>query len=183
MTAVECVQLVAFVRARSPQTYLAEGTPDAWFLDLQAFDLAAAQEAVVTLSRRPGNAQISLGDLLAEIRKVRNLRLERHGDPLISVDPDDVEAYKRELARARKAICDGDPWPAKQPAELTDRERPLAALMAGTPIKSAPRRSWQERRALVPGPAKPPFTDEELRAAQAELDQAAALSRVSQETE
>ena len=62
---------------------------------------------------------------------------------------------------------------AENPGELTDRERPLAALMAGTPIKSAPRRSWQERRAIAPGPSKPPFTDDELRAAQAELDKAA----------
>ena len=61
---------------------------------------------------------------------------------------------------------------AENPGELADRERPLTALLAGTPIKSAPRKSGTERRAIT-ATSKPPFTDDELRAARAELDKAA----------
>lgn len=179
MTGVECVQLVTFVRARSPQTYLAEGTPDAWFIDLQPFDLTAAQEAVVTLTRRPGNAAISLGDLLAEIRKVRALRLERHGDPVITADPDDTEAFQRELARARKAICDGEPWPAKSNGELT--ARPVEALTTGRSVpfddqarvelRQQVRQQAHARRVAVEEQAKAKAEhDAALAAARAELD-------------
>lgn len=146
MTGTECVQLVAFIRARSPQTFLAEGTPDAWFIDLQAFDLRAAQEAVVRLTRRPGGNAISLGDLLAEIRKVRNELIEKAGDPVIDVDPDDTDGYKSALTDARRRIADGEQLPTVAPGALT--ARPVAALTVGksVPVDDPVR---TERRALL----------------------------------
>lgn len=61
---------------------------------------------------------------------------------------------------------------AENAGQLTGRDRPLRALMAGNAIQSTPRPSWNDRRALPPRPAKPPLTDEELAAARAALDAA-----------
>lgn len=148
MTGTECVQLVAFIRARSPQTFLAEGTPDAWFIDLQAFDLRAAQEAVVRLTRRPGGNAISLGDLLAEIRKVRNELIEKAGDPVIDVDPDDTAAWIAALRAARKRIADGEQLPCEARAieGRSPVEQHIGSLLPAVPVDDPVR---TERRALL----------------------------------
>ena len=158
MNPLECVQLCKFIAARCPAMRMQDETPEAWYVDLVEFDLADAMQAAQTTTL--AKAFIGVGDLVTECQNIQRRRIGR-----------------QKLAEREAKIA------AENPPALETRERPLAALLAGTPIKSAPRRSWQERRALVPGPSKPPFTDEELRAAQAELDQAAALSRVSRETE
>jgi hypothetical protein len=96
--------------------------------------------------------------------------------------PADVRAFAVNAARhreghrritEREAAIDAEN-PRHQ--ELTARERPLLALMAGTSVKSAPRPSWRDRHRRVPVPLtpKPPFTAEELAAAKALLDEAAA---------
>lgn len=98
--------------------------------------------------------------------------------------PADVNLGARKIAgqrigRQRLAALEAEIAAENPPAELTERERPLSALMAGTPIKSAPRRSWQERRAIARGPSKPPFTDEELRAARKALEDARTAGEAS----
>lgn len=99
--------------------------------------------------------------------------------------PADVRAFAVRAARKRegavaRARLDAE-LAAAERGEVSTRERPLLALMAGTPIKAAPRPSWHDRNNRVPRPVvdKPPFTAEELAAAKAELDSAAASSGVS----
>ena len=158
MTKGNTARLCALIQAFDRRT-IGDADVEAWRLvigDLEPNDcMQAVREHYMTEARWLMPADVRTRALAAARRREGQRRRE---------------ALEREIA-------------AENPPALPTRERPLAALLAGTPIKSAPRRSWTERRALVPGPSKPPFTDEELRAAQAELDQAAALSRVSRETE
>lgn len=158
MTKTETAQLLTLIAAFDRRT-IGETDVEAWHLilaDLDANDCADAVKAHFATSRE--------WLMPADVRNAA------------------VTAARRREGQRRRELLERE-IAAENPPALETRERPLAALLAGTPIKSAPRRSWQERRALVPGRSKPPFTDEELRAAQAELDQAAALSRVSRETE
>lgn len=158
MTKAETAKLLTLIAAFDRRT-LGEADVEAWHLilgDLDPTDCADAVKAHFTTSRE--------WLMPTDVRTFAvNAARRREG--------------QRRLAEREAEIA------AENPPALEARDRPLAALLAGTPIKSAPRRTWTERRALVPGPSKPPFTDQELRAAQAELDQAAALSRVSRETE
>lgn len=124
-------------------------TPDAWYVDLVEFDLADALEAARTTTL--AKTFIGIGDLVAECQQIARRRAGRE--------------RLAELERQREA--------ENPPAELPARDRPLAALMAGTPIKSAPRPSWADRRGgKRPIVEKPAFTAEELAAARAELDAA-----------
>lgn len=122
-------------------------TPEAWYVDLVSYDLNDAMEAarVATLDK----AFIAIGDLTAECDRI----------------------VRRREGAARQAALQAQ-IEAENAGELTGRERPLRALMAGSEIKSAPRPSWNDRRALPPRPTKPPLTDEELAAARAELEAA-----------
>lgn len=158
MRRTEWVQLVAYVKMRSPQTFIVEGTAEAWYPDVADYDAEAVQQSIDTLSRRPGNLPIALGDLLVEIRKVRNLRLERHGDPVITADPDDREAYRAELARARKVIADGGEWPTHPFGELP--VRPVKALAVGKPM---PAQGY-------PGPTRRVLDSERMKQARAEVE-------------
>lgn len=169
MRQTEWVQLVAYIKMRSPQTYIVEGTSEAWYADVAEYDARAVQQAVDTLSRRPGNLPIALGDLLVEIRKVRALRLEKHGDPVIMADPDDKKAWQDELARARKAIADGEPWPMHPFGELTPR--PVDALVVGRPIPmDNPARVEVRDRLRAAAHGKREATEAEVAAANAERE-------------
>lgn len=144
MTPTECVDLVEFIAGRCPAMRMQDNTPDTWYVDLVGYDLADALEAARTVTLR--QTFIGIGDLVTECQSIVN---RREGQRRIAEREAEIEA--------------------ENPGELSNRERPLAALLAGTPIKSVPRRSWTERRAITAA-ARPPFTDAELAAAKAELD-------------
>lgn len=75
MTPEEAVILARYVRAMYPHIKLDEFTPDAWHDVLANYDLGDARAAVVKHVRN-GNAFISAGEITAEIRRVRNARIE-----------------------------------------------------------------------------------------------------------
>ncbi|HZQ33703.1 MAG TPA: hypothetical protein VFB19_18475 [Mycobacterium sp.] len=160
MTPTQCVELVAFIRARTPQTFLAEGTPDAWYPDLAPYDMAAAQEAVAALSRRPGLQPIGLGDLLVEIKRVRALRLERHGEPSVDHDPSDVEGWLAARREACRRIMDGETLP--QPRAIESAPKPPGLVLdVGKPVPREDPRNGRPKR----------FSDAAKRAeAEAELE-------------
>ena len=82
-----------------------------------------------------------------------------------------VNAARRRAALARQAELDAQMRQENPPAEITDRKRPLLALMSGSPVKSAPRPDWNTRHGKVPLTQKPAFTAEELEAARRLLDE------------
>lgn len=49
--------------------------------------------------------------VLAEVKRLRALRIKEHGDVYVppEIDPDDTVAYQRYLRTARQAIADGEP--------------------------------------------------------------------------
>lgn len=146
MTKTETAQLLTLVAAFDRRT-LGEADVEAWHLivaDLEPNDcMEAVRGHYMTETRWLMPADVRTRALAAQRRREGQRR---------------VTEREAEIA-------------AENPPQLATRERPLTALLAGTPIKSAPRKSWTERRAITAAP-KPPFTDEELRAAQAELDKA-----------
>lgn len=149
MTPVECVHLVKFIGDRCPAMRMAEGTPEAWYVDLVEFDLPDALEAArrVTLDK----TFIGIGDLVSECQAI---------------------VRKREGIAARARI-DAEIAEAER-GEVSDRSHPLRALIAGTPVKPAPRADWLTRhRAIESAEKPPPFTEAELQAAREALDAAA----------
>jgi hypothetical protein len=63
-------------------------------------------------------------DVRHGVRRIRQLRLDRAGDPVPDADPDDTEAYRLALREGRTRIADG----------LVPR--PVAELIAANPLKS-----------------------------------------------
>jgi len=84
MTPEETVVLARYVRAMYPQTRLDEFTPDAWHDVLAPYGLEDARAAVVQHVQR-GNAFISAGEIVTEIRRTRNARIEAAG-PYTGID-------------------------------------------------------------------------------------------------
>lgn len=157
MTGVECVQLIAYIRQRSPQTFLVDGTPDAWYPDLAPFDIDDGKEAVDALTRRPGNLQVSLGDLLTAIKSIRQRRLTDTFELAPDADPDDVPAYIAALRESRFRVA-GAPNP--------ERAKAVAALTAGRAVPKADygqaarrARELLARAARERAAAKPPAED------------------------
>lgn len=158
MTKTETAQLLTLVAAFDRRT-LGETDVEAWYLivaDLEPNDcMEAVREHFLTERSWLMPADVRTRAIAASRRRAGKERLA-------------------ELERQREA--------ENPPAELTSRERPLLALMAGTPIKPVPRPVWAERRAALKRPIvqKPPFTAKELAAAQALFDEAARESEAAQ---
>lgn len=140
MTPTECVRLVAFVAARSPAMRMQHDTAEAWYLDLIGYDLTDALEA----ARRAtlGKAFIGIGDLVSECQAIVDHR----------------------AGQQRRAALDAEVQAENPPtATVTDKARPLAALMAGAAIKAAPRGGYD-------GPGRPIRDSTRMAQARAELD-------------
>ena len=152
MTKTETAQLLTFIAAFDRRT-IGEADVEAWHLilaDADATDCAEAVRQHFATSRE----WLMPADVNTGARAVAN----------------------RRVGRQRRAALEAEIAAENPPAELTSRERPLLALMAGTPVKSAPRPSWKDRQRQIPVSSKPPFTAEELAAARAELDKAGEAS-------
>lgn len=76
----------------------------------------------------------------------------------------------RRIGAQRRAALDAE-IAAENPGEIANRERPLLALMSGSPVKPVPRPDWSQRHGKAPVTSKPPFTEEELAAARRLLDE------------
>lgn len=115
MNPEETVMLTRYVRATCPQQRIDEYTADAWYDFLEPYSLDEARAAVhrhVAL----GNAFISIGEIVAGIRKARNDRLSRHTEAEPPYGDLGDGSYKAALIDERKAIADGRANPIAVPA-------------------------------------------------------------------
>ncbi|WP_432138946.1 zinc finger domain-containing protein [Streptomyces sp. bgisy154] len=116
MTNEEVAVLVRYVRAVCPQQRVDEYTADAWYDVLYPFTVNEARTAIAA-HVAAGNAFIAAGEIVTSIRRARADRMARHTDPTPTADPDDVAAYKAELAANRLAVATGQTPPSQH--ELT----------------------------------------------------------------
>lgn len=116
MTNEEVAVLVRYVRAVCPQQRVDEYTADAWYDVLYPFTVDEARTAIAA-HVAAGNAFIAAGEIVTSIRRARADRMSRHTDPTPAADPDDVAAYKAEIAASRLAVATGQQPPAQH--ELT----------------------------------------------------------------
>lgn len=115
MNSQQAAVLCRYVRALCPQQKFDEYTPDAWHDVLRNYLLEEARTAAATIANR--QPFVSPGEIATEIRRMHADRLGRHTDPTPKTDPDDVAAYKAELAESRLAVATGQTPPSQ--AELT----------------------------------------------------------------
>lgn len=106
MTEDEVVLIARYVRAVCPQQKIDEFTSDAWEDFLLPYSVAETRAAVHRHVAR-GNAFISVGEIVAEIRKARSDRLSRHTEAEPPRGDVDDASYKAALLGERKAIADG----------------------------------------------------------------------------
>lgn len=115
MTEDDVVLITRYVRAVCPQQRLDEFTADAWYDFLHPFSVDETRTAIAAHVRK-GNAFISIGEIVAEIRRAREDRLSRHTEALPPAGAHDDATYKTALLHERKAIADGRTAPTAIPA-------------------------------------------------------------------
>ncbi|MFF0790400.1 hypothetical protein [Streptomyces spiralis] len=141
----DTVLFTRWVKAVCPQTKLDEYTADAWHEFLAPYSLDEARAAVhrhVAL----GNAFISIGEIVAGIRKARNDRINRHTEAEPPHGAVEEAAYRAALLDERKAIADGrlEPVtlpalpPGQQPAMYEGRGRALLRSVGREAISRRP---------------------------------------------
>ncbi|NUQ97866.1 MAG: hypothetical protein HOY79_15365 [Streptomyces sp.] len=122
MTEDEIVLITRYVRAVCPQQKIDEYTADTWedfLLPYSVDETRAAIRAHIT----QGNAFISIGEIVAGIRKARNDRLSRHTEAEPPHGDFGDVSYKAALLDERKAIADGRAEPVALPALPPGQER------------------------------------------------------------
>ena len=110
MNRADAIRLCRYVHAATPAQKLDEYTPQAWADILEdlpcSFDDARA--AVIAIKRR--QVFVDCSDIIAEVRRIRDERLER--TPLPPVPPevlDNGPAYLEWREREIRRIADGEP--------------------------------------------------------------------------
>lgn len=106
MTEDEVVLIARYVRAVCPQQKIDEFTSDAWEDFLLPYGVGETRAAVHRHVSR-GNAFISVGEIVAEIRKARSDRLARHTEAEPPRGDINDATYKAALLGERRAIADG----------------------------------------------------------------------------
>ncbi|MFJ5151422.1 hypothetical protein ACIQCF_07505 [Streptomyces sp. NPDC088353] len=132
MTEDEVVIITRYVRAVCPQQRIDEYTSDAWYDYLAPYSVDETRTAIAAHIAK-GNAFISIGEIVAQIRRARNDRLSRHTEAEPPHGDFGDASYKTALLDERKAIADGrtDPIvvpalpPGEQPAMYEGRGRAL----------------------------------------------------------
>ncbi|MFI7315181.1 zinc finger domain-containing protein [Streptomyces hygroscopicus] len=135
----ETVMLARYVRALCPQQKFDEYTADAWYDLLAPYTLEEARAAVAR-HIAAGHAFVAVGEIVTEIRKARNDRLERHTE---AEPPDgdlgDHASYQAALLAERRAIASGHTQPRPVPAlppgtteQPTGRARAILAAVGDT---------------------------------------------------
>lgn len=123
MTEEEVVVIARYVRAVCPQQRLDEFTADAWFDFLYPYSVDETRTAIAAHLRR-GNAFISIGEIIREIRKAREDRLARHTEALPPTGAHDDASYRRALLTERTAVAEGRMQPSGVPALPPGSETP-----------------------------------------------------------
>jgi hypothetical protein len=111
----EAVILTRYVRAMCPQQKFDEYTADAWHNILNGYSLDEARTAV-DRHITAGHAFVAVGEIITEIRKARNDRLERHTEAEPPAGDTGDHAYRAALIAERRAIAAGYTEPRPVPA-------------------------------------------------------------------
>ena len=107
MNISETARIIAYVDARLGRNK--EKNPlqaEAWHEDLETITYADAHRAARLLTLQPGVVEVKIGDLVAQVRKMRREVLERIPDPLPDADPNDAVAWVAALRESRRMLVD-----------------------------------------------------------------------------
>ena len=107
-----------------------EDTVSAWFETIGDLDFRDTLNAARAHYRHE-DGYLTTRHLVRGVYRERSRRLEGFIDPLPLADPDDTDAYKRELLANRKATGDGKTVPSGEP-ELTGPPSPEVARKLAT---------------------------------------------------
>lgn len=99
-------QVVKFVAQAAPAQKLNDGTAAVWHAILGGIRFADAIEACGRIARR--QAWIAPADIIAEVKVIKDDRVDRIEMPVPNANPDDPKAYAAEYRAVRTAIRDGD---------------------------------------------------------------------------
>jgi hypothetical protein len=99
MTREEAVQLCALIQEACPSQQMGEFTPDLWreFIP-ESYTLAECRAAAVAIVRR-GERYVDIGQVIAEVRRVRGDAAERERTAILL----DAERYRTEYVEAADA--------------------------------------------------------------------------------
>lgn len=101
----EALALCRYVKACCPQQAIDEYTPDAWADRLADYPYADAKQAARTLTAK--QPFVTIAELLAVIRQIRDKRIAEAGDltPPADLTPTETIAW---LGQARRRLADGE---------------------------------------------------------------------------
>jgi hypothetical protein len=105
VNATETAKLCAAIAQSAPAQKFDDDTPAFWAVLLEDVRYEDAREAVVRLLKR--QPFVAPADIVAEVKVIRDDRLDRTELPVPNVDPDDPRAHLDEIRALRSAIADG----------------------------------------------------------------------------
>ncbi|WP_326646084.1 hypothetical protein OG884_15645 [Streptosporangium sp. NBC_01755] len=107
MTPVEAAVLTRRLIRLWPQQRIEDGTPDEWYVAaLHAVDYQDADNALNNLVGV--NTFVSLAEILAEVRRIRESRIARHPMPAPPAElTDNPGAYRDRVIQSTKQLADG----------------------------------------------------------------------------
>lgn len=105
MNNTETAKLCAAISQSAPAQRFDDDTPAFWAVLLADVRYQDAREAVVRLLKR--QPFVAPADIVAEVRVIRDDRLDRTELPVPNVDPNDPRAHLDEIRALRTAIADG----------------------------------------------------------------------------
>lgn len=163
----ESTKLLIITQQAFPHQAVAEGTAAVWFGVLQSVPFKDGEQALINIIKR-GAAFCTIGELYAEVKRIRAARIARFKmpDPPAELDSADQAAW---LAEAVKRVGDGE---VTRPAQLGITARPSAPrpkelsaraledLTKRVPEDNEPAPEPKKRATLRPR-LKPPETDAE----------------------
>lgn len=107
MNGQEAVRLCQVIKALCPSQAFEDETPAVWHAVLADLPLADALEALKVVAQT--ERYVTPSDLIKAAKKIRSQRWGKaiQALPAPNVDPDDAEAYRRELRALERAAYDG----------------------------------------------------------------------------
>lgn len=144
MTEDEVVLITRYVRAVCPQQKIDEYTSDTWEDFLLPYSVDETRAAIRAHITR-GNAFISIGEIVAEIRKARNNRINRHTESEPPHGAFGEASYRTALLDERKAIADGRAEPVALPALPPGQEPAMYEGRGRALLQSVGRESLSRR--------------------------------------
>lgn len=140
MNATETARICDAISRLKPAQRFDEQTPAFWALALTDVAYEDAKRAVISLAVT--ERFIDVGDVVAEVRKIRAERMQGVDAVVPSADPDDVQEYLAELRQIRSAAASGDLAVQSAMVGPADPDRLRKAIEAAAP---RPEQALRER--------------------------------------